>query len=82
MQTLENAVKAYPCIRGAIIHSNRVSQYTNQLYRDTNYKYGIQQSMNSSGGRYYDNTRCESTWARMKSELLYDRYDTEKMTSD
>lgn len=25
-------------------------------------------------------TRCESMWARMKSELLYDRYDTERMT--
>ena len=29
-----------------------------------------------------DNARCESMWARMKSELLYDRYDTEKMTTD
>ena len=29
-----------------------------------------------------DNARCESMWARMKSELLYGRYDTEKMTTD
>ncbi len=36
--------------------------------------------MNSDGGRCHDNARCESMWARMKSELLYDRYDTEKMT--
>ena len=34
---------------------------------------GIRQSMNSAGGRCHDNARCESMWARMKSELLYDR---------
>jgi len=36
--------------------------------------------MNSDGGRCHDNARCESMWGRMKSELLYDRYNTEKMT--
>ncbi len=58
------------------------SQYTSQLYRDVIHKYGIWQSMNSAGGRCHDNARCESMWARMKSELLYDRYDTEKMSTD
>ena len=82
VQTLENAVKANPDIRGAIIHSDRGSQYTSQIYRDAICKYGIKQSMNSAGGRCHDNARCESIWARMKSELLYDRYDTEKMTTD
>ena len=43
---------------------------------------GIRQSMNSAGGRCHDNARCESMWARMKSELLYDRYDTGKMSTD
>ena len=38
--------------------------------------------MNSAGGRCHDNARCESMWARMKEELLYGRYDTEKMTVD
>ena len=28
----------------------------------------------------HDNARCESMWARMKTELLYDRYDTSQMT--
>ncbi len=28
-------------------------------------KYGISQSMNSSGGRCHDNARCESMWAWM-----------------
>ena len=36
--------------------------------------------MNSAGGRCHDNARCESMWARMKTELLYDRYDTRQMT--
>lgn len=43
-------------------------------------KYKIIQSMNSDGGRCHDNARCESMWTRMKSELLYDRYNTEEMT--
>ena len=82
VQTLENAVKAHPDIRGAVIHSDRGSQYTSQIYQDAVCQYGIRQSMNSAGGRCHDNARCESMWTRMKSELLYDRYDTEKMTID
>ena len=82
VQTLENTVKAYPGVRGAVIHRDRGRQYTSQLYRNTIHKYGIQQSMNSAGGRCHDNARCESMWARMKSELLYNRYDTEQMTTD
>ena len=82
VQTLENTAKAYPGICGAIIHSDRGSQYTSHLYRDVIQRYGIQQSMNRAGGRCHDNARCESMWARMKSELWYERYDTEKMTTD
>lgn len=78
--TLDNAMLAYPNLRGAIIHSDRGTQYTSKQYRKAIAKYGIQQSMNSAGGRCHDNARCESMWARMKSELLYDRYDTESMT--
>ena len=37
--------------------------------------------MNSAGGCCHDNARCESMWPRMKSELLYGRYDTKKMTT-
>lgn len=82
VQTLENTAKAYPGICGAIIHSDRGSQSTSQLYRDVIRRYGIRQSMNSGSGRCHDNARCESMWARMKTELLYERYDTEKMTID
>ena len=80
VETLDNAITAYPDLKGAIIHSDRGTQYTSELYRNKLNKCGIIQSMNSDGGRCHDNARCESMWARMKSELLYDRYDTEKMT--
>ena len=36
--------------------------------------------MNRAGGRCHDNARCESMRARLKTELLYDRYDSEKLT--
>ena len=36
--------------------------------------------MNRAGGRCHDNARCERMWMRMKPELLYDRYEPEKMT--
>jgi putative transposase len=79
-QTLKNAYIAYPGIRGAILHSDKGTQYTSELYRKAIKKYGIQQSMNSAGGRCHDNARCESMWARLKEELLYNRYETTKMT--
>ena len=79
VKTLDNAVLAYPELRGAIIHSDRGTQYTSQAYRDAISHNGIRQSMNSADGRCHDNARCESMWARMKSELLYDRYEPEKM---
>lgn len=78
--TVENAFIAYPEIRGAVLHSDRGSQYTSELYRSTLRKYEIIQSMNSAGGRCHDNARCESMWPRLKTELLYDRYNSENLT--
>ena len=60
VQTLENAKKSYPEIKGCIINSDRGSQYTSTEYRTVIQKYGIIQSMNSAGGRCHDNARCES----------------------
>ena len=80
VQTLENAMTAYPSLNGSVIHSDRGSQYTSEIYRRTIEKYSICQSMNSAGGRCHDNARCESMWARMKTELIYDRYNTQQMT--
>lgn len=79
-RTLGNAYRAYPQIEGAICYSDRGTQYTSNCYRKALKKFHVRQSMNRAGGRCHDNARCESMWARMKSELLYDRYDTEKMT--
>lgn len=67
VDTLDNAVMAYPDLKGAIVHSDRGSQYTRQIYHDTIAKCNVIQSMNSDGGRCHDNARCESMWARMKS---------------
>lgn len=79
-RALDNAVHSYPALREAVIHSDRGTQYTSETYRKAISKYGLSQSMNSAGGRCHDNARCESMWARMKEELLYDRYDTGNMT--
>ena len=60
-----------------------VTQFVIQLskaYRKSIREHHIRQSMNSAGGRCHDNARCVSMWARMKTELLYDRYITEQMT--
>lgn len=49
-RTLDNAVRSYPALRGAVIHSDRGTQYTSETYRKAIAKYGIRQSMNSAGG--------------------------------
>jgi len=79
-RTLTNAATAYPGLRRASVHSDRGSQFISQLYRETAARCGIRQSMNSAGGRCHDNARCESMWARLKTELIYDRCDPEKMS--
>jgi transposase InsO family protein len=80
--TLVAAVSTHPELRNnAIIHSDRGSQYTSDLYRKSLEKYGIKQSMNSAAGRCHDNAKCESMWARFKNELIYGRFDTKQMLS-
>ena len=80
-ETIKNMVLSYgeSAINGLIVHSDRGSQYTSELYRNVLDKYKIRQSMNSAAGRCHDNARCESIWGRMKEELLYGRYNTKKM---
>ena len=67
-QTLDNAYKAYPMLRGAILHSDRGTQYTSELYRNAINKYGILQSMNSAGGRCHDGT--VNSFAQISSDIL------------
>ena len=81
IKTLNDAHNKHPELSGAIIYSDRGSQYTRKDYRAAMKRHGFSQSMNSDGGRCHDNARCESMWARMKEELLYGRYDTTKMTA-
>ena len=80
VRTLRSAATACPTLRGAIVHSDRGSQYTSGAYRAAVEHFSIRQSMNSDGGRCHDNARCESMWARMKSELFYSRLDPESLT--
>ena len=79
---LETAVAAHRELiwNKAIVHSDRGSQYTSEMYRDFVEKTGVIQSMNSAAGRCHDNAKCESMWGRFKEELLYGRYNTERMT--
>ena len=56
--TMDSAAASYPALRGAIVHSDRGSQYTSGAYRAALEKHGIRQSMNSDGGRCHDNARC------------------------
>ena len=44
IQTLENALTAYPTLEGAIIHSDRGTQYTSESYRQTIREHHIHQS--------------------------------------
>lgn len=64
---------------GVILHSDRGSQYTSGIFRETLKKYGAVQSM-SGTGKCYDNARMESFFATLKKEKLY-RMDTTKMTA-
>ena len=58
VRTMDSAAASYPALRGAIVHSDRGSQYTSGAYRAALEKHGIRQSMNSDGGRCHDNARC------------------------
>lgn len=56
--------------RGAILHSDRGSQYTSEAFRSLLAKKGIMQSL-SGAGHCYDNARMESFFATLKKEKLY-----------
>lgn len=55
---------------GMTFHSDRGSQYTSKMYRETLTRYGAVQSM-SHIGRCYDNARMESFFATLKKECIY-----------
>ncbi len=55
--------------KGAIIHTDRGSQYASVEYRRLLYINGFRQSM-SGKGNCYDNAQAESFFSRLKAELL------------
>lgn len=57
-------------LRGAILHSDRGSQYTSEEFRKTLMNLGIRQSL-SGVDHCYDNARMESFFATLKKELIY-----------
>lgn len=65
---------------GMIFHSDRGSQYTSGLYRQTLAQYGATQSM-SSTGRCFDNARMESFFATLKKERI-NKFRTETMSME
>ena len=69
IDTIEAAARRYP-IRGAILHSDRGSQYTSDEFRKTLKSNGVTQSL-SGVDHCYDNARMESFFATLKKELLY-----------
>ena len=80
IDTLKAAVNRYPGLKGAIIHSDRGSQYTSEAFREALASYGMLQSL-SGVDHCYDNARMESFFATLKKELIY-RIPTYKMTVD
>ena len=56
--------------KGAILHSDRGSQFTSQVFLTALRRHKLIQSM-SGTGRCYDNARMESFFATLKKEKLY-----------
>ena len=57
-------------VRGAILHSDRGSQYTSEAFRAELARCGLTQSL-SGVAHCYDNARMESFFATLKKELIY-----------
>jgi len=80
VETIHQAAARYD-LHGAISHSDRGSQYTSEDYRNTLDTLNIKQSMNGAAGCCHDNAKCESMWARAKSEITA-YYNPKKMTCE
>lgn len=67
---LNNAMKRYGKTEGLIVHSDRGSQFTSRLFRETLSNKGLRQSMGRTGS-CFDNARTESFFATLKKELIH-----------
>jgi len=79
IDTFKAALRRYN-INGAVLHSDRGSQYTSDAFKDTLRRNNITQSL-SGVNHCFDNARMESFFATLKKELLY-RIPTYKMSMD
>ena len=79
IDTFNAAAKRFP-LNGAILHSDRGSQYTSEAFRKKLSNAGVLQSL-SGVNHCFDNARMESFFATLKKELLY-RIPTYKMKMD
>ena len=79
IDTLKAAYKRYP-IAGAILHSDRGSQYTSDSFKNELNKHRMCQSL-SGVNHCFDNARMESFFATLKKELLY-KIPTYRMTRE
>ena len=80
IDTVRQMSAAYGKLQGAVLHSDRGSQYTSEAFQNELRKLGIRQSL-SSAGQCYDNARMESFFATLKKEKLY-RIPTYKMPQE
>lgn len=69
ISALEKAIRKGKIKRGAIIHSDRGSQYASNAFRALLEKNALRQSM-SGKGNCYDNAQAESFFSRFKAELM------------
>lgn len=67
---LNSAVKRYGKTERLIVHSDRGSQFTSHLFRETLANKGFRQSMGRTGN-CFDNARMESFFATLKKDLIY-----------
>ena len=69
VKALQMALRRVLIKRGAIIHTDRGSQYVSNAYRSLLERCGLRQSM-SGKGNCYDNAQAESFFSRFKAELV------------
>ena len=69
VEALQMALRQGLIKRGAIVHTDRGSQYVSKEYRDLLERCGLRQSM-SAKGNCYDNAQAESFFSRFKAELV------------
>ena len=76
IRSFESACK-HCSTHGMILHSDRGSQFTSIIFRQSLACYGAVQSM-SGTGKCYDNARMDSFFATLKKEKLY-RINTKEL---